>query len=39
MSKIGIKFVEGGKVFDVESELEISAGTQVVVETVRGGAK
>lgn len=36
MSKVGIKFAEGGRVFGVETDLEIENGTRVVVETVRG---
>lgn len=36
MSKIGIKFVSGGKVYNVESDAEIDNGTQVVVESIRG---
>ena len=36
MSKIGIKFMEGGKVFDVDCVIETSNGDIVVVETVRG---
>ena len=36
MPVIGIKFVEGGKVFPVETKLELNNGDQVVVESVRG---
>lgn len=36
MSKVGIKFMRGGKVFLVDSELELSTGDTVVVESVRG---
>ena len=36
MSKIGIKFVEGGKVFSVESALELNIGDKVVVDSIRG---
>ena len=36
MSKVGIKFAEGGRVFGVETDLELDNGTKVVVETVRG---
>ena len=36
MSKVGIKFAEGGRVFGVETDLELDNGTRVVVETVRG---
>lgn len=36
MSKIGIKFVSGGKVYNVETDAEIDNGTQVVVESIRG---
>ena len=36
MSKVGIKFAEGGRVFGVETDLEIENGTKVVVETIRG---
>ena len=36
MSKVGIKFTEGGRVFGVETNLELENGTKVVVQTVRG---
>ena len=36
MSKIGIKFNKGGRVYTVESDLELSCDDKVVVETVRG---
>ena len=36
MPIVGIKFVEGGKVFNVETSLEIENNTQVVVDTIRG---
>lgn len=36
MSKIGIKFVDGGKVYNVETDLELEPNTLVVVESVRG---
>lgn len=36
MPKIGIKFVEGGKVFVLDSNLELNIGDRVVVESVRG---
>ncbi len=36
MSKVGIKFIDGGRVFGVETDLELENGTKVVVETVRG---
>lgn len=36
MSKIGIKFVSGGKVYNVETDAEIDNGTKVVVESIRG---
>ena len=36
MSKVGIKFVDGGKVFPVESGLELNVGDCVVVDSIRG---
>lgn len=36
MSKIGIKFVEGGKIFNIETNIETNNGDNVVVESVRG---
>lgn len=36
MSKVGIKFAEGGRVFGVDTELELNNLDTVVVETVRG---
>lgn len=36
MQKIGVKFVDGGKIFAVETDLELSIGQNVVVESVRG---
>ena len=36
MSKVGIKFAEGGRVFGVETDLELNNLDTVVVETVRG---
>ena len=36
MSKIGVKFVDGGKVFCCETDLDVSIGDRVVVESVRG---
>ena len=36
MSKIGIKFVEGGKVFTLDSQCEVKLGDRVVVESIRG---
>lgn len=36
MSKVGIKFVDGGKVFAVDTELKLNNGDCVVVESVRG---
>ncbi|MBE5736029.1 MAG: hypothetical protein E7356_01545 [Clostridiales bacterium] len=36
MSKVGVKFVDGGKVSLVETDMELAVGTQVVVESVRG---
>ena len=36
MSKIGIKFVDGGKVYNVETNLELAPNSLVVVESVRG---
>jgi len=36
MLKVGIKFVDGGKVFSCETELELNIGDRVVVETIRG---
>lgn len=36
MSKIGIKFVDGGKVFCCETDLELNIGDRVIVESVRG---
>jgi len=36
MSIVGIKFVEGGRVFPVDTHLELNSGDQVVVESVRG---
>lgn len=36
MSKIGIKFVSGGKVYNVDTDAEIENDTTVVVESIRG---
>lgn len=36
MSKIGIKFVSGGKVYTVQTDLELNPNDKVVVESVRG---
>ncbi|MCI5497363.1 MAG: stage 0 sporulation protein [Firmicutes bacterium] len=36
MSKIGIKFVDGGKVYNVETNKEFEVGKNVVVESIRG---
>ena len=36
MPKIGIKFVDGGRVFAVECSEEFEVGKQVVVDTIRG---
>ncbi len=36
MSKVGIKFVQSGKVFNVDTELDLSLDSRVVVDTVRG---
>jgi cell fate regulator YaaT (PSP1 superfamily) len=36
MSKIGVKFMQGGKVFAVEDNIGLEVGHQVVVETIRG---
>lgn len=36
MPKIGVKFVEGGKVFVCNSELELNNGDRVVVDSIRG---
>ena len=36
MSKIGIKFVDGGKVFDVDCDINVNIGDRIVVDTVRG---
>ena len=36
MSKIGVKFVEGGRVFSAETSLDIPLSTRIVVESVRG---
>ena len=36
MSKVGIKFAEGGRVFGIETDLELNNLDTVVVETVRG---
>lgn len=36
MSKIGVKFMQGGKIFAVEDNIGLEVGNQVVVETIRG---
>ena len=36
MSKIGIKFVDGGKVYNIETDEKFEIGKKVVVESVRG---
>ncbi|MBQ7351781.1 MAG: stage 0 sporulation protein [Clostridia bacterium] len=36
MFKVGVKFVDGGKVYEVETNLEIQDGDYVVVESIRG---
>lgn len=36
MSKIGIKFIEGGKVFNCDTDLDVKNGDCVVVESIRG---
>lgn len=36
MSKIGVKFVDGGKVFSVDTTLTLEENQKVVVESVRG---
>lgn len=36
MSKVGIKFVDGGKVFCCETDLELNNADRVVVDSVRG---
>lgn len=36
MSKVGIKFAEGGRVFGIETDLELNNLDTVVVETIRG---
>ena len=36
MSKVGIKFVDGGKVFAIDSDLDLNNGDCVVVESIRG---
>ena len=36
MPKIGVKFVDGGKVFVCNTDLELNNGDRVVVESVRG---
>lgn len=36
MSKVGVKFVEGGKVFLVDTNLELNPSDIVVVESIRG---
>lgn len=36
MSKVGIKFDEGGRIFSIDTDLELNNSDIVVVETVRG---
>lgn len=36
MSKVGVKFVDGGKIFCVNSSLDLNIGDRVVVDSVRG---
>lgn len=36
MSKVGVKFVDGGKVFCVDTDIELRNEDKVVVESVRG---
>lgn len=36
MSKVGVKFVEGGKVFAVDTDIQVNNDDRVVVESVRG---
>lgn len=36
MSKIGVKFVQGGKVYSVDFAEECNVGDKIVVETIRG---
>lgn len=36
MSKIGVKFVEGGKIFAVDTDLELENDVKVIVDSVRG---
>lgn len=36
MSKVGVKFVDGGKIFAVDTDIEVNNGDRVVVESVRG---
>ena len=36
MPKVGVKFIEGGKVFSLETNLELKVGEKVVVDTIRG---
>lgn len=36
MSIIGVKFADGGRVFSVETPIEVDLGDMVVVETLRG---
>lgn len=36
MSKVGVKFVDGGKIFGVDTDMELNNGDRIVVESVRG---
>lgn len=36
MSKIGIKFVDGGKIYNIDCDLELAIDEQVIVESIRG---
>ena len=36
MSKIGVKFVQGGKVYSVDFAEDCNVGDKIVVETIRG---
>ena len=36
MSKIGIKFIQGGKVYNVDTDLDLQIDEKVVLETIRG---
>ncbi len=36
MQKIGIKFMDGGRVFPCDSDIDLKIGEKVVVETIRG---